>query len=272
MGAFLPTVEQLAEFNSARYSARVSGIEPIHAAVPDFGFQPHPIPICTGDECTVGIRAFQTAECLHSDDQIFRTRKVLSESGVAAKLWLGGYVYYDVSHLTTEQKSAWLNATQTWQSATRCIYFRDIVNFPAASDRITVKSVRGHSGSQIGAGTYNVHIKECQWFNGRTLLHEIGHALGLVHEHQRSDRCGNVTVKIQTVDYRRYPSTLNITDYDFDSIMHYPEYRDGTHVIKPCRPVSNLGTSKKLSCLDVDAVIAAYARKGEEGGAKAKRL
>jgi hypothetical protein len=63
-----------------------------------------------------------------------------------------------------------------------------------------------------------------------TVLHEIGHALGLLHEHQRPDRDQFITIHRDRVD----PSTVGNTDvidghftfgpYDMTSVMHYSSY------------------------------------------------
>ena len=70
--------------------------------------------------------------------------------------------------------------------------------------------------------------------------HELGHVVGLLHEHQRYDRYHHVTVpsrKSSDEDYRIIPrikshwtiwgtwyfdhSTTRSTPYDFQSVMHY---------------------------------------------------
>ncbi|KAK2148114.1 hypothetical protein LSH36_515g02011 [Paralvinella palmiformis] len=59
------------------------------------------------------------------------------------------------------------------------------------------------------------------------LLHEIGHVLGLVHEHMRPIRDEYVTVKapITNINFQKVATTeyedFGIT-YDFNSVMHYP--------------------------------------------------
>src|SRR5262249_58717895 len=59
-------------------------------------------------------------------------------------------------------------------------------------------------------------------------IHELGHAWGLLHEQERSDRDTYVTVLYDNID-KRYQSNfdqgtadVNGGYYDYDSIMHYP--------------------------------------------------
>ena len=59
------------------------------------------------------------------------------------------------------------------------------------------------------------------------IAHEIGHLLGLIHEHQRSDRDLHVTVQWQNLKngsesaYYKMSSISYNQLYDYTSVMHY---------------------------------------------------
>ena len=65
--------------------------------------------------------------------------------------------------------------------------------------------------------------------------HEIGHALGLWHEHQRVDRGEHIDVLYENIDPAavanfQHPPAASVTDYnlpyDVNSVMHYPSQVD----------------------------------------------
>jgi len=89
-------------------------------------------------------------------------------------------------------------------------------------------AIVGQAGIK-GAQTLNL-ADGCRFYG--LFLHELGHTIGLHHEHQHPDRGTGVSVNMDNVEesMRQWfelidPSELNMygVDYDIQSIMHYEE-------------------------------------------------
>jgi hypothetical protein len=90
-------------------------------------------------------------------------------------------------------------------------------------------------------------------FNALSVMHEIGHALGMFHEHQRPDRDAFVAVTPAAIDtspenYRIERGTI-FTQYDCNSIMHY-QNNPGMITNQP-GVCLNMGMGTGLSPLDI---------------------
>ena len=78
------------------------------------------------------------------------------------------------------------------------------------------------------------------WNADSVVFHELGHALGFLHEHQRPDRDAYVTVDLSNLPENALGaySTIALRDplgqYDFLSIMHY---RSNAFALDPSKPV-----------------------------------
>lgn len=84
-------------------------------------------------------------------------------------------------------------------------------------------------------------------FGQGNVMHEIGHAMGLLHEHQRPDRNQFIFVTGTSRDLRiKSKGTAALGDYDFNSIMHYPP---GTN-LKLLQRRQNVGQRNRLSTGD----------------------
>ena len=100
------------------------------------------------------------------------------------------------------------------------------------------------------------------------LMHELGHALGLEHEHTRTDRDAWIRVRWDNVlpdkrhNFEIAPSNARLLgDYDYDSIMHYGADFfgiDGATTLEPLDPSARIGQRSAPSAGDIAALSRLY--------------
>ncbi len=171
-----------------------------------------------------------------------------------APTWTAGNVYYNftnvvavtnlipstnstfltnVVHVTNVLSAAhqkvFLDAAREWAMFANLHFFprTNQANFiTVGDDNSGVVGEGGRSAVGMIGGEQFLLIGASSWIR-EVICHELGHALGLVHEHQRLDRDDYVTVLTNNIvpglepQLVKIPTSRTNTPYDFLSIMHY---------------------------------------------------
>jgi hypothetical protein len=141
--------------------------------------------------------------------------------------WPGGNVYYSFSNnVSAVKQKAFEDGMAEWAMFAN-LHFIPYTN---EANYVLIYEATGAEGgaSMVGmvGGQQTLLIGPTSW-NRPTICHELGHTLGLVHEHQRSDRDAYVTILTNNIvpgqegNFVLLTNSLNKTPYDFLSIMHY---------------------------------------------------
>jgi hypothetical protein len=200
--------------------------------------------------------------------------------------WPNGVIPFDISNLSEAQAENARQAMQLWLATGANIKFvphtteTEYVYFTGLTDAGNNTTFNGfRSGTRL-----EVNITAFWWRQGPWMpAHELGHALGFFHEHQRWDRDQYVTIHYENIkpgrepDYDWVPKTnwiATTASYDYRSIMHYrtcwtsrceSECKDGVGT-SPCAVIDPVGA-------EFDGVIGQWTdNKISQGDAEKLRL
>ncbi|HYW47675.1 MAG TPA: M12 family metallopeptidase [Bryobacteraceae bacterium] len=174
---------------------------------------------------------------------------IVSGASLSANTWPCGIVPYKFasnpnSNLDGNQNPAlgvyFQNAAEVWASVAGVQFVRLDNQSSVSSNYLQVSFIpqltdrSGYSTSEVphaSIGFPNGGVHNAVLFVDDLLgtykfinVHELGHVLGLVHEHQRSDRDTYITIDSSASNNSNYTEWGSVysTPYDFGSIMHYP--------------------------------------------------
>lgn len=186
----------------------------------------------------------------------------LNSSG-SAPLWTDGTIYYSIAAGFPNQQRI-LDAINDWNTQTplkvlprtgQPNYVQFIVS-PEGFCQSFIGMVGGLQTIELGSGCPKAAI-----------VHEIGHAFGLMHEQSRQDRNRWLTVLYENVDNSNYlqfeqrTSSRDLSYYDYGSIMHYSNSGfslDGNADLETVPQGIPIGQRNGLSAGDIDAISRIY--------------
>ena len=205
--------------------------------------------------------------------------------------WPNGIIPFDISNLSEDQTAKVREAMQLWMDTGAKIQFiprtteTEYIHFTGKTDAGNNTTFNGYrKGMRL-----EVNITAFWWRQGPWMpAHELGHALGFFHEHQRWDRDRYVTILYENIkpgrelDYDWVAKTnwiVNTSGYDYWSIMHYrtcwaskceSECKDGVGT-SPCAVIDPVDTNfdrvigqwtdNKISKLDAEKLRLVYGAK-----------
>ena len=144
--------------------------------------------------------------------------------------WPNGIVYYKfAADVSTTKRNNITKAINLWRSQTRLKFYNVDSSGVSSSNYVLFQNSTDACAATLGmkGGQQLANITDaCQW---GPIAHEIGHAVGMVHEQQRADRNNEIIVdysniqpdKTQNFDIKTGSLSGPL---DFNSIMMYESF------------------------------------------------
>jgi hypothetical protein len=141
----------------------------------------------------------------------------------SAMLWPCGTVPYELfNNVVGADKVMFENAAKQWEIA-------GVKFIPRTTETNYILVIKNDKSdhAEVGMKGTGLQFVSVSFKDVSAIIHELGHVLGLIHEHQRSNRDSFVKIiddNINPADIVQIkPKEIDqlLTPYDYDSIMHY---------------------------------------------------
>ncbi|CAG0915469.1 unnamed protein product [Notodromas monacha] len=147
--------------------------------------------------------------------------------------WPNSVIYYEIDSSLNNERGAIQEAMEEYHRNT-CLRFEERNGNTNIRNYIYIRGDLSGCWSYMGMytqGYQEVSLQRNGCVYKGTIMHELMHAAGFWHEHQRFDRDDYVRIRFENV-ISGYESNFDIADlsqsvnvggasYDFDSVMHY---------------------------------------------------
>lgn len=190
--------------------------------------------------------------------------------------WPRGHIPYEIApSFDAKSKNLILQAMAEYHKST-CIKF--VPRTPADTDYLYITNANTGCWSSVGriGGRQEMNLQSpgCTTLIG-TSIHEMMHAVGFMHEQNRHERDGWISVNNQNIrpgyesNFKKMSSdkisAMGIA-YDYDSVMHYNLHafsKNGQQTMTPLKSTNaEIGQRKRFSKLDIKKINKMYKCQG----------
>ncbi|MCA9835935.1 MAG: hypothetical protein KC422_03435 [Trueperaceae bacterium] len=191
-------------------------------------------------------------------------------------LWPNGVIPYKIEGVFSEaQKKLIYEALDHWSTNTNISFINvNDLSLKTPNDYVVFVPDATRCNSWVGRGNGGRRdIKLQPKCDKTSIIHELGHAIGILHEQTRSDRDTYITVTTGNImagfannfDKRTPDKVKDLGPYNYDSLMHYSSKAGSRdfccEVITPKDPKitkETLGSNKELDDGDIAATNEMY--------------